>query len=127
MNKVIRSAAVALALAALAPLAAQAQLKPVGPKPMAPTAEQRWGRLLQAAGILAQEGTEFGRINPVEKKQIDDFIGQTRQFIVQKKQGGITEAEEDSIDNNFAQMYAMIARNMSDPQRKLPIPAPARK
>ena len=122
MRNAIRSTAVALVLAAFLPLAAQAQPKPAT-RPLAPTSEARWNKLLQAASVLGHEGTEFGRINPQEKKQIDDFIGQTRQFIAKARQGGISEAEEESIDNNLTQMYAMIARNMSDVARKAPVPA----
>src|SRR3989442_788436 len=119
MSKTIRFTLGALALVMFLPLGARAQTKPAPAKlAVHPAAEARWNKLFQAAAVLAHEGMEVRRITAAEKKQIDDFVGQTRQFIAKAKVGGITEAEEDGIDTNMAQLYAMLAKNMSDVQRK---------
>ena len=99
---------------------------PVVAKAVHPASEARWNNLFQAAAVLAHEGMEVRRITAAEKKQIDDFIAQNKAYIAKAKQGGISEAEEDGIDNGIAQLYAMIAKHMSDVQRKA-APAPAKK
>ncbi len=126
MAKTIRFTLGALALVMLVPLEALAQAKPpakppaaaAAPKAVDTGAETRWNNLFQAAAVLAHEGMEVRRITAAERKQIDDFIAQMKAFITKAKQGGISEAEEDGIDNGIAQLYAMIAKHMSDAQRK---------
>ena len=145
MSKTTRLTLGALALAAFVPLAAQAQTKPpaqVQPKPPAqapaqaqqkpaaqtpaaralhPSAEVRWNKLSAAAAVLTHEGAEVGRITAAGKKQIDDNLAQIGQLIAKAKQGGISEAEEDTIDNAYSGVYAMLAKNISDVQRKGPV------
>jgi gamma-glutamyltranspeptidase len=121
MSKTIRIMLGVLALAVILPLEALGQAKPPAQATafaVDPAVEARWNNLFQAAAVLAHEGMEVHRISAAEKKQIDDFIAQTKAFITKAKDGGISEAEEDGVDNGIAQLFAMIAKNMSDEQRK---------
>ena len=141
MKNSIRSAVLAIAvLAFVLPDAAQAQAQPPKPAPAvqpkstvkkapAPTNEARWESMLNSMAVLAQEGSEVKRITPQEKAQIDGTITKVRAQINAAKAGGISEVEEDAIDNAIAAEMTVIAKSMSDEPRKKanPIPLPAKK
>lgn len=78
-------------------------------KPLPAAKGDRWTRLLNAAGVMAREGMEVGRISATERKQIDDYIAGLQRFIAGARQGGVTEAEEDQVDNGVASMFRQIA------------------
>ncbi len=129
MSKTIRFTLGTLVLALLLPLDAAAQpkpaptapaapAKPAAAKPLHPANETRWNNLFQAAAVLTHEGMEVHRITAAEKKQIDDYIAQMKAIVAKAKTGGISEAEEDGIDNGLAALFAMVAKNMSDVPRK---------
>jgi len=122
MKNLIRSAALAIAVLSLVvPDAAQAQAtasaiaKSTVKKAVKNNNEARWLTMLTTMAVLSHEGTEVKRINAAEKKQIDDTITKVRQQITAaKSSGGISEAEEDQIDNAIADEMAKIALAWSD-------------
>ncbi len=119
VKKLMRSAALGMVvLSLLAPAAAQAQAKPPAKKVVNPVNEQRWASMIESMSILAQEGNEVKRIDVKEKQQIDAWIAAAKKKIADVKQGGITEAEEDAIDDGIANEMVRIAQFFSDAQRK---------
>src|SRR5689334_22228564 len=136
MRKTVYSVATALAVAAFLPYSAdtQAQAKPAAPliKQLRPVQDNRWGSMLSSASVLAHEGTEVRRITPQEKQALDGMINKVRGDIARvKKDGKISEAEEDAIDREISDVMVRVAQFMSDPQRKaaapgrIPVPAKA--
>jgi hypothetical protein len=135
MKTFVRSAVLAVAvLSFVAPEAAQAQAKPApapakstAKKPTKATNEQRWASMLNSMAVLCQEGTEVKRITPAEKKTIDDNIAKVKAQIAAARQGGISEAEEDQIDNLIADDMAKIAVFWTDAPRKAAAPIAVKK
>ena len=133
MKKLVLSFVAAFAaLSLLVPELVQAQApKPLArgtvKKPHKPTNEARWTSMLNSMAVLNQEGAEVRRIDPAEHKQIADTIAKIRGQIQAAKAGGISEAEEDAIDNAIADEMLKISAFMSDQQRKARPLAPAKK
>jgi len=128
MKKFIRSLAVAIAVLSLVmPNAAQAQAKPApakstAKKPHKPANEQRWDSMLNTVAVLTREGVEVKRITADEKKQIDSTTAKVKAQIAAAKTGGISEAEEDAIDNAIADEMEKIAKFWTDAPRKAAAP-----
>lgn len=136
MIKLIRSVAIAFAVLSLvAPEAVLAQAKPApapvakstAKKPHKPTNEDRWNSMINSMVVLTQEGIEVKRITPAEKKVIDDNIVKVKAQIAAAKQGGISEVEEDQIDNLIADDMAKIAAFWTDAPRKAAAPIAVKK
>ncbi len=119
MNNLIRSAVLAFAVLSFAvPSAVQAQAKSTAKKAHKPTNEVRWTSMLASMAVLAHEGAEVKRITPAEKTQIDGTITKVKAQIAAAKKDGISEVEEDAIDNAIANEMTVIAKAMSDEPRK---------
>lgn len=139
MHQIVRSLAAAAALSLLVPSAAFAQ--PVNPrekkaaeeaakaaaakakaapaaatakKPVKATNETRWTSMLASAATLAQEGVEIKRIDAKEKAAIDAFMNKIRTQIASAKADGVTEAEEDAIDQLISDVVMGIANRYQD-------------
>ena len=130
MRKTVYTVAAAVAIAAFVPFAteAQAQAQPrpalsTLKKPMRPAAEARWASMLQSALTLSHEGGEVRRITPPEAQNLAATVQKVRGDIAKAKQGGLSEADEDAIDNEIADLMLKVAGFMSDPQRKAAAPA----
>jgi tellurite resistance protein len=100
------------------PATAPAQDPRLHKKPMTQTAEARWNSMLQSAGLLSREGTETRRITPQEAQVINTEISRINAAIAGARQGGVSEAEEDQIDNAIATLFDRFAGYMADPARK---------
>jgi hypothetical protein len=78
----------------------------------------RWATTFNAIHTLAVEGREVNRISVAEYNQLRDAVNGAKKYIDEKGKGGLTEADEDQVDNLLAQLITRVATYMSDDARK---------